>query len=156
MTQKTTLLIALEALWWILTAVVAYAVLYPAHQAMLVWPFETWNIIFIAVLITFGRYIFLLQHTFLAKRQVLKAVLIVLLVPATFMLISGLNEFLSWIEDHTWDTLTGHLPLEPKRRIEAYLWNEMLFFAGGSIISAIVFAGRLLQSIWLTHNRGTV
>lgn len=154
--SRTNLLFALEALWWVITAVVVIAVLYPVHQAMLTWPFEGWNIIFMVTLITLGRYIFLLQHTFLAKRQAFKAVLIVLLIPATFLLVGGLNEFMSWIEDNTWEPLTGHLPLTPQRRMEAYIWNEMIFFGAGSIIAAVVFAGRLLQSIWLTHNRGTV
>lgn len=154
--SRTNLLFTLEVLWWVITAIVVFAVLYPVHKAMLIWPFEGWNMIFIITLITLGRYIFLLRHTFLAKRQAVKAVLIVLLFPATFLLIGGLNEFMSWIEDHTWEPLTGHLPLTPKREIESYLWTEMIFFGAGSIIAAVVFAGRLLQSIWLTHNRGTV
>lgn len=154
--NRNNLLIQFELMWWAATVLVVFAVLYPAHKAMLVWPFERWNIIFVVTLITFVRYIFLLKHTFLAQRQLFKAVLIVLMVPGTFLLIGGLNEFMSWIEDHTWEPLTGHLPLSEKRGTENYLWGEMLFFGAGSIIAAIAFAGRLLWSIWLTHNRNSV
>jgi len=123
---------------------------------MHVWPFEWWNVIFVVVLMTLARYIFLLKHTFLAKNQVLKVVLILLMFPLTFALINGLHGFMNFIEEKTWDPLTGHLPLADKRAIEHYIWTEMLFFGAGSIIAAPVFAVRLLMSVWRTHNRGTV
>lgn len=148
------LAVLLELTGWMLTLLVIVGVLYPIRVALPDWPFQTWNIIFIVVLITLGRYIFLLKHTFLAKMQYLKFVLIILMVPGIFMLISGLNGFMVWIEEHTWEPLTGHLPLEQQQKIEAYAWNQMIFFGAGSIIAALAFIGRLFMSIWLTHNRG--
>lgn len=142
-------------IWWILTAVVVYVVLYPIHKAMYVWPFQGWNIAFIIVLLTFSRYIFLMKHTFLAQRQTLKVVFILLMFPLTFAMINGLNIFLTYVEDNTWDTLTGHLPADEKRSIEEYLWNEMVFFGAGSVIVGPVIAVRLFLSVWRTHNRGT-
>lgn len=135
---------------------VAAAVLYPVYKAMYVWPFRNWNIIFVVALLTLGRYIFLLKHTFLAKRQVLKIALLLLMFPLTFSFIDGLHGFMNYIEEHSWDTLTGHLPPGQKEAIEQYIWNEMLFFGFGSIIAAPVFAGRMMLSIWRTRNRGTV
>ena len=61
-----------------------------------------------------------------------------------------------FIEEKTWEPLTGHLPLDDKKSIEHYMWTEMLFFGAGSIIAAPVFAIRMMLSIWRTHNRGTV
>jgi hypothetical protein len=156
MEKRPALLLQLELLWWVLTAVVAYTVLYPIHKAMHVWPFQGWNIIFVVALLTLSRYIFLLPHTFVAHRQTLKVVLLLLMFPLTFALIGGVNSFLAYIEDFTWDPLTGHLPLAEKASIEAYIWGEMLFFGVGSVISAPVFAGRLMLSIWRLRNRGTV
>ncbi|MFN0015390.1 MAG: hypothetical protein ACKVU2_12655 [Saprospiraceae bacterium] len=156
MDKQQSLKLVLEILWWALTAVVVWAVLYPIHKAMHVWPYQGWNIIFVVVVITFTRYIFLLKHTFLARMQEVKVGLILIMFPLTFKLIEGLNEFMVFIEEKTWDPLTGHLPLADKTAIEDYIWSEMLFFGAGSFIAAPVFAGRLMMSIWRTRNRGTV
>jgi hypothetical protein len=156
MDKKIALKFWIEGIWWVISLMLVYAVLYPVHKAMYVWPFQTWNIIFILVLLTFARYTFLLPHTFLARVQILKIALILAMFPLTFALVSGLNGFLTYIEENTWDGLTGHLPAGPKRSIESYLWTEMIFFGAGSIIVSPVFAVRLFLSIWRQHNRGTV
>lgn len=156
MEKRQSLLLSFELLWWLVTAIIVVAVLYPIHKAMYVWPFQGWNIIFVVTLITLTRYIFLLKHTFVAKRQVLKVVLILLMFPATFALISGLNQFMLYIEEQTWEPLTGHLPAADKASIEDYIWGQMLFFGAGSVLSAPIFAARLFLSIWRTKNRGTV
>jgi FlaA1/EpsC-like NDP-sugar epimerase len=154
--QKTQLMLRLEAVWWIATAVLIAIVLYPIGQSVKGWPFQISNIVFIVVLVTLTRYIFLLKHTFLAYQQYLKAALIILCIPLAFMLIGNLNGFLVWIEENTWEPLLGHLPLEQQRSMEIYAWNEMLFFGAGSIIATAAFAIRLFMSIWRVHNRGTV
>jgi hypothetical protein len=155
MNKRQSLTLWLEVIWWIVTTLVVLAVLYPIRKAMNVWPFEAWNIVFIVVLITLSRYIFLIPHTFLAKRQILKIALLLLMFPATFMLISGLNQFLSYIEEQTWEPLTGHLPPADRKSMENYIWGEMIFFGIGSVICAPLFAIRLFISIWRTRNRGT-
>ncbi|MEZ4891979.1 MAG: hypothetical protein R2778_03065 [Saprospiraceae bacterium] len=156
MERQNQVKLLLELIWWLFTAAIVWAVLTPVYKAMYVWPFHTRNIVFIVVLITITRYVFLLKHTFLAKQQVLKIALLLLMFPVTFLLIDSLNDFIVYIEDQTWEPLTGHLPLQEKQETEKYLWNEMLFFGVGSIVSAPVFAIRLMMSIWRTRNRGTV
>lgn len=156
MDKRQSLTLLLELLWWVVTAVIVALVLYPVHKAMYVWQFEWLNIIFIVTLVTFTRYIFLLPHTFLARMQVLKVVLMLLLFPATFALINGVSGFMIFIEENTWDPITGHLPPSQKRSVEQYMWVEMLFFGVGSFIAAPVLAARLFQSVWRVRNRGTV
>ena len=156
MDKRQSLTLQLELLWWVITAVIVAGVLYPVHKAMNVWQFEWLNIIFIVALVTFTRYIFLLQHTFLARLQVLKVVLMLLLFPATFALINGVSGFMIFIEEHTWEGITGHLPPSQKRSVEQYMWVEMLFFGVGSFIAAPVLAVRLFISVWRVRNRGTV
>lgn len=154
--KSDALKITLELIWWLLTALIAWLVLRPIFKAMYVWPFEVWNIIFVVTLVTLTRYVFLLQHTFVAKRQVLKIVLLLLMFPFTFVLIDQLNEFLNYIDERTWEPLVGHLPTAQQPAIQEYIWREMLFFGVGSIIAAPVFAGRMMLSIWRQRNRGTV
>ena len=106
MDKRQSLTLQLEIVWWVSTAFVAWAILYPIRKAMYVWPFEWWNVAFVVVLITLTRYVFLLQHTFLAKKQTLKVVLILLMFPLTFILINGLHGFMNFIEEKTWDPLS--------------------------------------------------
>ncbi|MFN0036889.1 MAG: hypothetical protein ACKVUS_17675 [Saprospiraceae bacterium] len=156
MNKSNTLKVTLELLWWAVTAIVAWAVLQPIHKAMYVWPFETWNVIFVVTLITLTRYIFLLKHTFVSNQQVLKIALMLLMFPLTFLFVERVNEFLVFIEEKGWEPLTGHLPPAQQPPIEEYIWGEMLFFGVGSALAAPVFAARMMLSIWRTKNRGTV
>lgn len=156
MNKSNLLKIVLELTWWVITALAVWAVLRPIHQAMHIWPFQTWNIVYVVALFTLTRYIFLLPYTFIARQQVLKIVLLLLMFPLTFKFIEGVNSFLTYIEEKTWEPLTGHLPPAQQGPIENYIWGEMLFFGVGSIIAAPVFAGRMMLSIWRTRNRGTV
>ena len=156
MQKQNVVRLLLELTWWVITAVLVWAVLSPIDKAIFVWPFRTWNIIYIVALVTFARYIFMLEHTFLADQQIAKIVLLLLMFPATFLFINGVSDFMTYIEQKTWEPLTGHLPAVEKRATERYIWNEMLFFGVGSIFSAPIFAIRMMLSIWRTRNRGTV
>lgn len=156
MNKSNTLKFALELIWWGITAIAVWAVLRPIYQAMHIWPFQTWNVVYVVSLITLTRYIFLLPYTFIAHQQVLKIVLLLLMFPITFKFIEGVNSFLTFIEEKTWEPLTGHLPPGQQGAIESYIWGEMLFFGVGSTIAAPVFAGRMMLSIWRSRNRGTV
>lgn len=156
MNKKQALTLWLELIWWVITAIVVWTILYPVYKAMHVWPYEGWNIAFVVVSITLTRYIFLLRHTFLAWQQEVKVGLLLLMFPLTFIMVDALNDFMVYIEENTWDGLTGHLPPPDKRAIEDYMWTEMLFFGVGSCIAPPVFAARLFISVWRTRNRGTV
>jgi hypothetical protein len=156
MEKRFSLLLALELLWWVITAGIVLIVLYPIHKAMNVWTFERYNIFFVVTLVTVTRYTFLLKHTLIAKRQVFKIVIMLAMFPLVFMLVDNLHNFMVSIENYTWDPLTGHLPPAQKKSIESYLWVEMLFFGAGSIFAAPVLAVRLFMSVWRTRNYGTV
>ncbi len=156
MEKQNAVRLALEVTWWVITAVVVWAVLTPINNAMYLWPFRTWNIIFIVSVVTFVRLIFFLKYTFLAKWQIVKIILLLLMFPATFMYINGISDFMTYIEEKTWDPLTGHLSSIEKLSTEQYIWHEMLFFGVGSVLSAPAFAVRMMLSIWRTRNRGTV
>ena len=156
MNKQQQLTLALEILWWVLTAVIVWAILYPINKAMHVWPFQAWNIAFVVCTITLTRYTFLLKFTPIAWLQEVKVGLILLMFPLTFMMIDALNGFMVYIEENTWERLTGHLPADRKKAIESYMWGEMLFFGVASFIAPPVFAVRLFISVWRTRNRGTV
>jgi len=152
--NKTALSIGLEFIFWIVTAIIAVAVLYPIISVVENYLFLIPNIIFIVVLLTCTRYIFLLKHTWLAKLQVVKTALIFASIWAVFLLIEQLGKFQSFIDEEGPEALVGDLPLDQMASIVGYIKSEMLFFGVGSIIAVIVLSGRLMKSIWNYRNLG--
>jgi hypothetical protein len=152
MNQRTRILFALEFVWWLITAVIVIALLWPIQSAGIPWVFQTQNILFVVLTITLTRYIFLHHQTFLARPQYLKAVVMLAMFPLTFVLIGEFNGFLNYIEENTWEPLTGHLAYARRRGLESFIWNEMLFFGAASVIAAPAFAVRMFVSIWRQHN----
>jgi len=156
MKTPTQLLIQLEIIWWSVTAVVVFGVLLPIKSYWSIYPFLWSNIIFIIVLLTLARYIFLLPYTFLAHRQRLKVVLFFLCIPLVFLLTQELNRFQLFLDYNGTGALLGQPTLLENKGLTAYIYNEMLLFGVGSIISGVVFPLRLLLSVWRKRNRGTV
>ena len=77
----------LEILFWAFTVVVAIAVLLPIVNEVEGYPFLFINIVYIVTAITVTRYLFLLPHTFLARLQPLKVILVFLCLPFVFYLV---------------------------------------------------------------------
>lgn len=146
----------LEILFWIFTAVVVAAVLLPVVIAVEGYPFLFTNVAYIVTAITITRYLFLLPHTFLARRQALKVTAVFLCIPLLFYLVQELNHFQVFIDEEGLDALVGSLPYQRRNNMVDYIRSEMLLFGTASIVSAVAFPFRLLASVWRTRNRGTV
>ena len=145
-----------EFIWWVITAIIAYAVLYPITKAVYNFPFLMTNVIFVIVFITFTRYIFLLKHTFLAKRQLIKIGIVFLCIPLLFFLIQELNYFQTFLDERGVEHFLRHLPLPQQEALGGYIRSELLLFGTGSIICTILLPLRMIISVWRTHNKGTV
>ncbi len=156
MDNRTSAMWRLELLWWLLTVLVAVGLLFPILREIPNYPFLLLNLVFIIVLITFARYIFLLKHTFLAKRQKLKVVLLFLCIPLIFYLINGINYFQTFLDEQGVESFMSDLPFESQAPLAEYIRTEMIFFGVGSLISAVMMPFRMLVSIWRLKNRGTV
>ncbi|MCB0586014.1 MAG: hypothetical protein KDD06_11895 [Phaeodactylibacter sp.] len=145
----------LEILFWAFTALVAAIVLLPIINEVEGYPFFFINVVYIVTAITVTRYLFLLPHTFLAHRQVLKIALVFLCIPFVFYLIQELNHFQVFIDEEGLDALVGNLPYRRRNNMVDYIRSQMILFATGSIISSVAFPFRLIVSVWRTRNRGT-
>ncbi len=155
MDQKTKLNVRLELIWWLFTAIVLVAILFPIIREITPYPFLWANCLFIIAFITLTRYVFLLQHTFLAKRQILKAIIVLTITPVIFYLISEVNYFQTYLDEIGIDHLLENMSLSKKQNMVSYIRSEMLFFGVGSVIAAIIFPFRLMLSIWRNRNLGT-
>ncbi len=145
----------MEGLWWLLTAIASIAVVLPVYYTTGTYRFMWANITFVIAFITLSRYIFLLPYTFLAKQQKLKQVLIFFSFPVVFFMVQELNSFQAFLDENGMQAILGQLPLKKEQSLGRYLHAEMLLFAVGAVIAAVLFPFRLGLSIWLTRNRGT-
>ena len=148
--------IQLEFYFWVFTLVVAAGILLPILSTLPDYRFLLPNIVYIVVAITMTRYLFLLKHTFLAKRQVLKVAISLLCIPLLFYLVQALNGFQTFLDEEGPEAIVGPLAYSSRSGLMTYIRSEMLLFGVASIISAFVLPFRLILSVWRTRNRGTV
>jgi len=156
MNQKKILIIRLEIIWWIFTSIILGGILYPILTKIEGYPFLFSNIFFVVSFFTLTRYIFLLKHTLLAQRELLKIALIFLCIPLLFFLVKELLFFRNYLDETGLETLVENKSLEEQNRMVRYIRSEMLFFGVGSVISGLLFPFRMLVSVWRVRNRGTV
>ncbi len=148
--------ILLEVIWWIVTAVVTVAIIFPIVSNLSTYPFLISNIIFIVVFITLTRYVFFLQHTFLARAQVIKVIIVLISVPIIFMLIEGLSNFQNFLDEEGLDKFILMMNLNQQQGMINYIKSEMLFFGVGAIIVSILFPFRMTLSVWRNRNRNKI
>ena len=141
-----------ELLWWVVTTMVVLIVLYPIFSSVKNFPFYFINVVYIVVFITISRYLFFLRYTFFAKWQRLKLAFIFLCIPLAFLLIQELNTFQTFLDEEGRDAIVRNLKRESRPGMFRYIYNEMLLFGVGSIITTILFPFRLVLSVWRTQN----
>ena len=150
------LAIGLELVWWLVTGVVVMAVLLPIYQMVPDYPFWSYNILYIALLITYTRYMFLLRYTWFARLFWVKIIFIFTSVPVTFLLIEGINLFQVYLDEEGMYAFLNHLSLKEAETMSVYIRTQMIFFGTGTVIASIAWPIRLIISIWRVRNRGTV
>lgn len=148
-------ILSIELLWWLITAVITFAILLPIWQKINEFPFWTANIIFIVVFITYTRLIFLTRYSFLAFNNKVKFVFIAITVPVVFLLINQLNYFQTFLDENGPASIVGKRPLQEELSMIGYVHKEITFFATASIITAIIMPFKMVISIWRNHNKGT-
>lgn len=146
----------LELLCWVLTVVIAAAVLLPIWLKIEDYPFWASNVLFIFIFITFSRYIFLLKHTFIAHRPYIKTGIILVSAIIIAYLINEINFFQTYLDEEGLDAIVGHLPFSERNGMAGYIRNQLLLFGVGSVMTAFILPLRLVLSLWRGHNRDTV
>lgn len=146
------LLFRLELIWLLITAVIAAVILGPILYRLPDYNFLWPNVAFIAVMITFTRYIFQLRFTFLAKWRILKAALIFICLWLAFLLVQEINAFQTYLDENGIEAVVGTLPRADQEGMMSYIRSEMLLFGVGSVIACAVLPMRLVVSIWRRWN----
>ena len=147
--------ILLEAVWWLVTAVIVTIIMYPIWTNFPAYKFNMMNIINIVVFITFSRYTFFLKYTFLATLQKAKIAFVLFTVAIIATLMTQIQSFNVWIDGGDPDILLESVGKTDMREpLLNYIKSEYVFFVVAAIVSALFLSGRLLVSVWRLRNRG--
>lgn len=155
MEQQKKLSITLETVFWILTLIVLFGVLYPITSKYNDFPFLWSNILAIVVFVTYTRFIFLWKYTLFAKSNIIRIILLIATIPLVFNLISNMNGFQSHLDDYGYDTFIELLKNPTPERHKsglAYIKSEYVFFSIAATIAAVMLPIRMIISFWRTKN----
>lgn len=153
----------MELLWWAVTAIAAWMATRPFWKYFDNDEYLIELTVYIVVLITVARYLFLLKYTFLARLQALKFILIFASIPLALW---GVNEFFDFrdfyetqsegmIENQSY--FEEGLTFSKRYEVLQHLMPIYSFFAWGAIITLFMMPFRLLVSYWRVYNKtGTV
>jgi len=156
MYQAKNLWLKMELIWWLVTLILVFVILYPILQNTNDYPFLTLNIIYIVAFVTLSRHLFLLRYTILANAQLVKVAIILLSIPIIAYLISGINFFQTYIDENGMDSFLSKNSAFSQEQIGSFIRNEIILFGVGSVIAAFLLPFRLVLSLWRWKNRGTV
>lgn len=150
--NKNKLKWSLELVWWVVTLVVAATIIFPIWSDMPDFPFFSTNFIFVISMITLTRYIFLLEHTFMARWLIFKIALIFLAIPIVFLLVQEVNYFQTYLDENGFEPFIKNVTATQQRSLATYVQSEMLFFGVGSVIAGLALPIRMLISVWRQYN----
>ncbi|MCB0653203.1 MAG: hypothetical protein KDC85_18155 [Saprospiraceae bacterium] len=156
MDNQRALLLKLEFFWWFIAALMAAVLVLPIYLQLPDFPHIGLNVLLVFCFIFFTRHIFFLRFTFIAKRQYLKVALFFIMIPVVFLLIQKLNFLQGYINEGILFNDLEKLPYKEQLKLEKYIRHEILLVGTAAIVSAILFAIRMLISVWKYRNRGTV
>jgi hypothetical protein len=148
--------ILLELVWWFVTAIIVGAVMYPIWNEVQEFPFWFENILCIILFVTYARYIFLLKHTFLANLEWLKIFFVLFSPMIVFYLGVQVNKFQVILDEQGIEYITKGVSDARVLKMATYIRTEYMFFAVATVVSGIIFTGRMIKSIWRKRNIGTV
>lgn len=142
----------IELIWFAVTAVVVCLVILPIRLEIYGFPFEKANIYFIAVFITFLRWLLLLKTTPFHKIQAFKVILGIVSIWIMLYSIRQFGIFQNFLDEKGIQTITAHLSESRQIALAKYIPSEFIFFAVGSIIVCLMMPFRMLISVWRTYN----
>lgn len=149
----------MELLWWLITAVVAYLVLIPIYNTLNEHPYLVFNLVCVAVFITFTRYVFLLRYSFFSHLLPVKVFLVFGALPLFIYLMANMFDFQVFLNEHGVDGLfpylrdPGNITMPEMEQTFVYFRREMLFFASSAIIITAILPVRMLISAWRVYNK---
>jgi hypothetical protein len=146
----------IELIWWLITAVIVAIFMLPIYTTTPAFPLKGVNILYIALAVTYTRYIFLFRYTPFAWSIPFKiffpcSALIILILMG-----DGLMELQNMLDEDGFLTFLSHLDGDTALTMFRYIRSEYFFFGVTCVICSILLPIRMLVSIWRQKNRGTI
>lgn len=153
MDNKLRLKIKLELYWILATLILIVGVMYPINNSIEHYRFFWVNVIFIAVFMSFIRYILFLKYTLISHIVWAKLLFLAFSFPIIIFLISRFNDFRNYIDEQGIQSLLEKLSAHDNEMISSYIKSETIFFSVGSIIVTAALPIRMLISVWRQINK---
>lgn len=139
-----------ELLWWVITALVVYAILYPV-TSKLDYFFWKINAAFIFVSLTYFRWSITLRSLPFLHSSVLRFVLFTVNFPLFFYLLYSLQKIMLRLDNFFTEDLGFPKVIlfeDMKTELFKYLNTEVVLFGSASLILIMAFQVRLVISYW--------
>ena len=140
-----------ELLWWAFTFVLAGLIVLPIYTKVPQFPFVLPNFIYVIVAITFTRYLFFLNISWLRDRIILQGLISLAVIPLIFWMAQYFNYFIIYFDENGPDILVKHLSKGLGKIIDTYMHAEYRFFGVWAIVAAGVMPFRLLYNAWVRY-----
>ncbi len=142
-----------ELLWWAFSLVLAALIISPIYLYLPDFPYLLPNVIAILAAITFTRYIFLLDISWLNGRHVWMAMLVFAAIPILFYIGQYLNYFTTYLDNYGRDVWVKHLDEGTGESLMSYLKTEYNLFGVWAMIAGVVMPFRFIYQIWKEYRR---
>jgi hypothetical protein len=142
----------LELAWWVFTLLMVVLFIYPIQTNFPDFQYKIANILFIVAAVTFGRLIFFLNYSYIAKNQYIKAGYILLATPMIFYFVQRLNNFHTLFDENDFGKIFKNVPETKHDWLFKYLKIEYRLWAVAAIVLSVALMIRFLFSIWQKIN----
>jgi hypothetical protein len=143
----------LELTWWLLTAVIAAIILLPIHLAGISFHFWQYNLFFILISFTFGRFLFFFHLHPLYKSKIFKITMIFLVPVLFFPMVEGLHSFIEFNDREGIQTLLSHLSNRRQNQFRWFIQQEYLILAIAAFVSSFLMIIKMIRALWKQYYR---
>lgn len=148
--------IQLELIWWTITALVIFLVMFPIWSEVGTnFRYHNSNIMAIFIFMVYTRLLFVLRHTYIARHAFMKIVFVIMSIPLFIFFMNSINAFQTFVDENG-DTALLYQYSDDVAQLTKYIKYEYLFFAVAAIITVAMVPFRMILSLWRTRNRGTI
>lgn len=145
-----------ELIWYLISLVLCLVILFPIYYFEVDYGFWWVNAIFIFGLSVFTRWIFLWKYTPFARWMYYKVVLAFLMIPLFFWTMYAYAGFKDFVNEIGIQEILKEVPVQDQMALAKYIQNQITFFSVGFMICILIIPFKMIYSIWMQFNRGTV
>lgn len=144
-----------EVVWWCLSFLLAFAVVYPYYPDLIVkTPFLIPNIVMVIVTIQCLRHIFFFRQSLLGNSGWMIYFIPVIVVPLVVYVIRHFNAMALFFDDTRWiHSFSYLLSVSEKSKLAKYIKTQFTFMAVATVVSGAGLSIRFMVASWRRMNK---